>query len=58
MGVVVNCPPLLKRLEPWNCETFISDKSVLHKYLWQHDFENPLQAVQANDGQYSSEYGK
>ena len=23
---VGNCPPLLKKVEPWNCETFISDK--------------------------------
>ena len=51
---VGNCPPLLKKVEPWNCETFISDKECSHKYIWQHEFENPLQAIQAIDGQYSS----
>merc|ERR1711981_1425306 len=30
MGVG-NCPPLLKKVEPWNCETFISDKECSHK---------------------------
>ena len=51
LEIVLHC---WKKLNLGIAKHFLVIKECSHKYIWQHEFENPLQAIQAIDGQYSS----